>query len=111
MSPAALSSVLSGASTGLAPRTRLARAGSSLRLLLLAGAPIARSLLRDVMDLWPECDVRTPYGMTEVLPATDVTAREVLAEPPGAGCSSVGRCRRWRSLWRWWILMARRRAN
>ena len=41
-------------------RTRLARAGSSLRLLLLAGAPIARSLLRDVMDLWPECDVRTP---------------------------------------------------
>jgi len=85
MSPAALSSVLSGARTGSHTRTRLARAGSSLRLLLLAGAPIARSLLRDVMDLWPECDVRTPYGMTEVLPATDVTAREVLAEPPGAG--------------------------
>ncbi len=85
MSPAALSSVLSGARPGSPARTRLARAGSSLRLLLLAGAPIARSLLRDVMDLWPECDVRTPYGMTEVLPATDVTAREVLAEPPGAG--------------------------
>jgi acyl-coenzyme A synthetase/AMP-(fatty) acid ligase/pimeloyl-ACP methyl ester carboxylesterase len=85
MSPAALSSVLSGARPGSDTRTRLAGAGSSLRLLLLAGAPIARSLLRDVMDLWPECDVRTPYGMTEVLPATDVTAREVLAEPPGAG--------------------------
>ena len=85
MSPAALSSVLSGARPGSHARTRLARAGLSLRLLLLAGAPIARSLLRDVMDLWPECDVRTPYGMTEVLPATDVTAREVLAEPPGAG--------------------------
>ena len=85
MSPAALSSVLSGARPGSRARTRLARAGSSLRLLLLAGAPIARSLLRDVMDLWPECDVRTPYGLTEVLPATDVTAREVLAEPPGAG--------------------------
>jgi acyl-coenzyme A synthetase/AMP-(fatty) acid ligase/pimeloyl-ACP methyl ester carboxylesterase len=85
MSPAALSSVLSGARPGSPARTRLARAGSSLGLLLLAGAPIARSLLRDVMDLWPECDVRTPYGMTEVLPATDVTAREVLAEPPGAG--------------------------
>ena len=85
MSPAALSSVLSGARTGSHTRTRLARAGSSLRLLLLAGAPIARSLLRDVMDLWPECDARTPYGMTEVLPATDVTAREVLAEPPAAG--------------------------
>ena len=85
MSPAALSSVLSGARTGSHTRTRLARAGSSLRLLLLAGAPIARSLMRDVMDLWPECDVRTPYGMTEVLPATDVTAREVLAEPPAAG--------------------------
>ena len=85
MSPAALSSVLAGARPGSHVRTRLARAGSSLRLLLLAGAPIARSLLRDVMALWPECDVRTPYGMTEVLPATDVTAREVLTEPPGAG--------------------------
>ena len=24
------------------------------------------------MDLWPECDVRTPYGMTEWLPVADI---------------------------------------
>jgi len=85
MSPAALRSVLRGASVGSEARARLARAGGSLRLLLLAGAPIAAALLRDVIDVWPECEVRTPYGMTEVLPATDVLASEVLAEGSGHG--------------------------
>lgn len=85
MSPAALRSVLGGAPLGSEARERLAGAGGSLRLLLLAGAPIAAGLLLDVTDLWPECDVRTPYGMTEVLPATDVLASEVLAEGPGHG--------------------------
>ena len=85
MSPAALRSVLSGARPGTAARTRLREAGANLRLLLLAGAPVSAALLRDACELWPQCDVRTPYGMTEVLPATDVTAAEVLDEGAGHG--------------------------
>jgi acyl-coenzyme A synthetase/AMP-(fatty) acid ligase/pimeloyl-ACP methyl ester carboxylesterase len=78
MSPAALRSVLAGARPGTPSRVRLAKAGSNLRLLLIAGAPVSRHLLSEAMDVWPDADVRTPYGMTEVLPATDVQAREVL---------------------------------
>ncbi len=85
MSPAALRSVLSGARPGTPARTRLREAGSNLSLLLLAGAPVSAALLRDACDLWPHCDVRTPYGMTEVLPATDVTAAEVLDQGTGRG--------------------------
>lgn len=85
MSPAALRSVLTGARRGSVDRVRLMSAGADLRLLLIAGAPVSRRLLRDAMDLWPHTDVRTPYGMTEVLPATDVSAREVLAEGTDLG--------------------------
>jgi acyl-coenzyme A synthetase/AMP-(fatty) acid ligase len=85
MSPAALRSVLSGARPGSPQRQRLHAAGARLRLLLIAGAPVSRRLLRDAVDLWPSTDVRTPYGMTEILPATDVSAAEVLAEPADLG--------------------------
>ncbi|MDA2988935.1 MAG: alpha/beta fold hydrolase [Actinomycetota bacterium] len=85
MSPAALRSVLSGARSGSSQRTRLAAAGANLSFLLIAGAPVSRRLLQDAMDLWPHADVRTPYGMTEILPATDVSAKEVLAEPADLG--------------------------
>jgi olefin beta-lactone synthetase len=85
MSPAALRSVLSGARSGSPERQRLQAASAGLRLLLIAGAPVSRRLLQGAMDLWPQADVRTPYGMTEILPATDVSAKEVLAEPADLG--------------------------
>jgi acyl-CoA synthetase (AMP-forming)/AMP-acid ligase II len=78
-------SVLSSAPEGSNERVRLAESTASLRILLIAGAPVSRALLRDVVACWPTCDVRTPYGMTEVLPATDVGAAEVLAESAGLG--------------------------
>ena len=81
MSPAALRSVLSGARDGSVTRRRVAAAGANLRYLLLAGAPVSRTLLAEAMRLWPSAQVRTPYGMTEVLPATDVLAQEVLQTP------------------------------
>lgn len=84
-SPAAMRSVLSGAPEGSAERVRLAESAASLRLLLIAGAPVSRALLSDAAACWPACDVRTPYGMTEVLPATDVGAAEVLAESAELG--------------------------
>jgi acyl-coenzyme A synthetase/AMP-(fatty) acid ligase len=85
MSPAALRSVLSGAGSNTQARERLKMAGAHLRLVMIAGAPVSRELLRDLMDLWPQADVRTPYGMTEVLPATDVSAAEVLADSTDRG--------------------------
>lgn len=84
-SPAAMRSVLISAPAGSAERQHLQHATAQLRLLMIAGAPVSRELLTDLVDCWPTCDVRTPYGMTEVLPATDVSAVEVLEASSGAG--------------------------
>jgi pimeloyl-ACP methyl ester carboxylesterase/acyl-CoA synthetase (AMP-forming)/AMP-acid ligase II len=42
----------------------------ALDLVLLAGAPIPTSLVRQIQDI-TQGEVRTPYGMTECLPITD----------------------------------------
>lgn len=84
-SPAAMRSVLASAPAGSPERERLQTATSRMRLLMIAGAPVPRGLLSEIVECWPTCDVRTPYGMTEVLPATDVDAAEVLASDPNAG--------------------------
>lgn len=48
----------------------------SVRLLMSAGAPVPRALLRDVLALLPAARAHTPYGMTEVLPVTDIELSE-----------------------------------
>ena len=48
-----------------------------LRLVLGAGAPVDVSLLHGMARLCAQAQVRTPYGMTEVLPVTDVTLDEI----------------------------------
>lgn len=57
----------------------------SLRLVLGAGAPVSRSILHGMSRLCTNADVRTPYGMTEVLPVTDVTVREIDEAGEGDG--------------------------
>jgi acyl-CoA synthetase (AMP-forming)/AMP-acid ligase II/pimeloyl-ACP methyl ester carboxylesterase len=57
----------------------------SLRLVLGAGAPVSRSMLHGMSRLCANADVRTPYGMTEVLPVTDVTVREIDEAGEGDG--------------------------
>jgi olefin beta-lactone synthetase len=57
----------------------------SLRLVLGAGAPVSRSQLHGMSRLCVNADVRTPYGMTEVLPVTDVTVGEIDAAGDGDG--------------------------
>ena len=44
----------------------------SVRLLLGAGAPVPAALLHAGARLCPTAEVHTPYGMTEVLPVTDI---------------------------------------
>jgi acyl-CoA synthetase (AMP-forming)/AMP-acid ligase II/pimeloyl-ACP methyl ester carboxylesterase len=56
-----------------------------LGLVLLAGAPIATSLVRAVQEI-TQGEVRTPYGMTECLPVTDGT--DPLRPGPFAGTST-----------------------
>jgi acyl-coenzyme A synthetase/AMP-(fatty) acid ligase/pimeloyl-ACP methyl ester carboxylesterase len=67
-------------------RAALAR----VRLLVSAGAPVPVALLRAVREVLPHADAHTPYGMTEALPVTDVSAAELDDAGEGNGVC-VGR--------------------
>ena len=86
-SPAALRNVVATADA-LTPRHR--EALGRVRLLMSAGAPVPAGLLRRVQALMPNAVLHTPYGMTEVLPVTDITLAEIEAAGPGNGVC-VGR--------------------
>jgi acyl-coenzyme A synthetase/AMP-(fatty) acid ligase len=79
-SPAALRNVVATASR-LTPEQRAALA--RIRLVLSAGAPVAVPLLRRVQQVLPAAELHTPYGMTEVLPVTDIALPEL--EEAGSG--------------------------
>jgi acyl-CoA synthetase (AMP-forming)/AMP-acid ligase II/pimeloyl-ACP methyl ester carboxylesterase len=81
-SPAALANLVrTAAALGPGQRGALRR----VRLLLSAGAPVPVPLLNSVTELMPAAAVHTPYGMTEVLPVTDVTLSELVDAGPGEG--------------------------
>ena len=86
-SPAALRRVVATAAD-LSPRQRTALA--RVRLLMSAGAPVPASLLRSLQAVLPAADPHTPYGMTEVLPVTDVSLAGIEAAGTGDGVC-VGR--------------------
>lgn len=81
-SPAALANVVA---TGDGVEARQREALGRIRLLLSAGAPVPPEMLRRVLALMPGATAHTPYGMTEVLPVTDVTLEQVLQAGPGNG--------------------------
>jgi acyl-coenzyme A synthetase/AMP-(fatty) acid ligase len=81
-SPAALVNVDQTAE-GLGPRERTALL--DVRLLMSAGAPVPASLLQRVAGLVPNAELRTPYGMTEVLPVADIDLKGILAAGEGVG--------------------------
>ena len=75
-SPAALRNVVATApALGDGQRAVLAR----VRTVLSAGAPVPAPLLRQVQALLPAAELHTPYGMTEVLPATDIALAQIEA--------------------------------
>ena len=86
-SPAALRRVVA-TSADLEPPQRMAL--SRIRLLMSAGAPVPASLLEAVGKVLPNASLHTPYGMTEVLPVTDVSYEEISAAGAGNGVC-VGR--------------------
>ncbi len=81
-SPAALANVVATAGD-LTADQRAALAG--VRLLMSAGAPVDPAVLAAAAALVPAAAAHTPYGMTEALPATDVSLEELLAAGPGEG--------------------------
>ncbi len=86
-SPAALRRVAATAEDLSAPQ-RAALAG--IRLLMSAGAPVPASLLRSLRPVLPAAGAHTPYGMTEVLPVTDISLAGIEAAGTGEGVC-VGR--------------------
>ena len=75
-SPAALRRVVDTKDL-LDPAQREALSG--VRLLMSAGAPVPATLLEAVGEVLPGASLHTPYGMTEVLPVTDVSLEEIRA--------------------------------
>ena len=80
--PAALRGALSTAAA-LTPADRATL--SRVRLLMSAGAPVPARLLRALRAVLPNAEAHTPYGMTEVLPVTDIGLAEIEAAGPGEG--------------------------
>jgi len=81
-SPSALANVVATAG-GLSQSHR--EAFKDVRLLLSAGAPVPAEILRSCLDLMPNAEAHTPYGMTEVLPVADITLDGIDAAGEGDG--------------------------
>ena len=81
-SPAALRNVVA-TGADLDPAQRAALAG--VRRVVSAGAPVPAALLHALRGVLPNAAAHTPYGMTEVLPVTDVALAGIDAAGPGDG--------------------------
>ena len=88
-SPAALRNVAATAAD-LTPELRRHLGG--VRTLLSAGAPVPVALLREIQMLLPSAELHTPYGMTEALPATDITLGGIEQALADAGAGADGVC-------------------
>ena len=63
-----------------------------LRRLLIAGAPVSGELLAKLRVIAPHCVTHTPYGATECLPVTTITAEELLGEARQRALRGHGTC-------------------
>jgi acyl-coenzyme A synthetase/AMP-(fatty) acid ligase len=65
----------------------------SLKNIISAGAPVHRNILESFMKMVPEdAKIHTPYGATEALPVTDITASEILIICSGKPENETGIC-------------------
>ena len=65
----------------------------TVRRVLSAGAPVPADVLRRMKDcIGPEGDVHTPYGATESLPISSISASEVLRETAARTAEGAGVC-------------------
>lgn len=64
----------------------------SIRRILMAGAPVSSELMEQMQAIVPNGSIHTPYGATEVLPVSSITAQEVIAETAAATQAGKGTC-------------------
>ena len=65
---------------------------SSVRRILMAGAPVPPALFAAVKEILPNGSAYSPYGATESLPLCSISAREVLEETAQATAAGRGTC-------------------
>lgn len=56
----------------------------SLKRVIMAGAPAPQNLLTRLQRLLPKGEIFTPYGATEALPVSSISAREIFKKQVGA---------------------------
>ncbi len=64
----------------------------SLKRVLLAGAPVPPALFADLQKILPNGVAHSPYGATESLPVTSISAPEVLGETAARTAAGAGTC-------------------
>ena len=64
----------------------------SIRRILMAGAPVSPELMRQMTAIIPNGEVHTPYGATEALPVSSISACEVLGETAERTARGAGTC-------------------
>lgn len=64
----------------------------SVRRILMAGAPVPPVLMAQMRAIIPNGEIHTPYGATEALPVSSISASQVLAETAERTRQGAGTC-------------------
>lgn len=64
----------------------------SIRRILMAGAPVPPALMEKMRAIIPHGEIHTPYGATEALPVSSITATEVLLDTAEQTRQGAGTC-------------------
>lgn len=64
----------------------------SIRRILMAGAPVPPALMEQMRAIIPNGEIHTPYGATEALPVSSISASEVLEETAEQTWRGEGTC-------------------
>lgn len=64
----------------------------SVRRILMAGAPVPPALMAQTRKIIPNGEIHTPYGATEALPVTSISATEVLEQTAVRTQKGEGTC-------------------
>ena len=64
----------------------------SIRRILMAGAPVPPTLMEQMQGIIPHGNIHTPYGATEALPVSSISATEVLQETAEKTRKGEGTC-------------------
>ncbi|MDQ8193552.1 fatty acid CoA ligase family protein [Coraliomargarita sp. SDUM461004] len=64
----------------------------SVRRILMAGAPVPPALMQQMRTIIPNGEIHTPYGATEALPVSSISASEVLQQTAARTQLGEGTC-------------------